>query len=113
MGPPSHIMQSFILPTLSQPGAESVRIAQATHRPVEVVLRVIGPPGEWAAFSYDPVELNVDQGLVPVGNTIIIPSGQFQPLHLRPRQVIYAKGSHSLTAEFPVCVSVTMTESIV
>lgn len=76
-------------------------------------------------FSFDsPNELNVPpvpgHQRLPIGNTLAIPAGQFQILHLRPYQSIYAKGSigpdvldSKGNPRPPVCVSVTQTESSV
>jgi len=114
-----------VLPSLTVPNSQAIRVGAATAKPHEVTLRVLGAPGEWAVFSFDsPNELNMPPQAghqrLPIGNTLAIPSGQFQIIHLRPYQTIYAKGSigpdildSKNRPRPPVCVSVTLTESTV
>lgn len=108
---PTLTMQSMRLPYRGDSSSQAIRVAQATDKPYEVTLRVIGPPGEWAMFSFDPTELNTGTSLIPLGGTFVVMSGQDHTMRLLPYQVIYAKGSSTGgDGVFPVCVSVSMTE---
>jgi hypothetical protein len=123
--PNANIARTYVLPSLTVSNSLAVKVAAATATPYQVVLRVLGPPGEWAVFSFDsPNELNgppvANHQRLPIGNTLAVPAGQFQILSLRPYQTIYAKGSigpdvldSKNRPRPPVCVSVTQTESSV
>jgi len=98
-------MKSFTLPFIGDVRSEPVRIATAGPKdPYEVVVRVVEPPGGQAVLSFEPNELNpgplgsvstltADFSQFPVGDVLIIPSGQFQVLRLRPKQGLFAKGT--------------------
>lgn len=101
-------MQSISLPDRGDSSRAAVRVAQATDVDYEVTLRVVGSPGEWAIFSFDPAELNTGTNLIPLGGTIIVQAGQHHTMRLRPYQAIYGKGSTS--DPYPVCVSISMSE---
>lgn len=87
----STIVSTHVLPQLgtTQP---AVRIATAYDIPTEAVLRCVGPPGSYVAFSFDPTELSLTNPVVPSGNTGIVPAGQFETIRMKPKSVLYAKG---------------------
>ena len=92
--PENSIMQTLQLPSLTDPKAPAIRLAQAIDSMATVTLRVVGPAGTFAAFALDQNELaHPDMPATPTGNTVIVPSGQTHQIRLRPREVIYAKGS--------------------
>jgi hypothetical protein len=97
-------MKSFTLPFIGNIKSEPVRIATAGIEPYEVVVRVVEPPGGHAVLSFEPNELNpgplgsvstlsTNFSQFPVGDVLVIPSGQFQVVRLRPRQGLFAKGT--------------------
>lgn len=97
-------MKSFTLPFIGDVKSEPVRIATAGLEPYEVVVRVVEPPGGHAVLSFEPNELNpgplgsvstlsTNFSQFPVGDVLVIPSGQFQIMRLRPRQGLFAKGT--------------------
>jgi hypothetical protein len=95
-------MRTYRLPWLADAGNSAVRIATAGNSSMEAVVRVVSPPGGLAAFSFSPNELNLAQTVVapglstvPAGETLVVPSGQQQPIHMNPKQVLYAKGNLS------------------
>lgn len=95
----SSTMKTYTLPSLNDRTRGAIRVAQATDVPYEVVLRTIGPAGTYAAFSMNVTELNTYQGNVvtqpPLGDVVLLPTSQYQVIKLRPREVLYAKGSQS------------------
>lgn len=100
--------RTFYLPSLTDPRSEAVRIATATDRHCRATVRVVAPSGGFIAVAYSPGELNTPgQDAIPVGDTLIMPTGDTQEMRLSPRQALYAKGSVSgvvvsvLTAETP------------
>jgi hypothetical protein len=98
-------MRSYTLPSLTNPRSEAIRIATAGRQPYEVIVRCVEPPGGHAVISFDANELNMVGHLpsvstlstnfsaFPIGDVLVIPAGQFQPVRLRPNQVLYAKGT--------------------
>lgn len=90
----SSTMKSYTLPSLNDKTRGAIRVAQATDLPYDVMIRTIGPPGQYAALSLNVGELNSASG-VPVGDLILLPTSQFQTLKLKPKEVLYAKGSQS------------------
>ncbi len=97
-------MKSFTLPFIGNIKSEPVRIATAGTEPYEVVVRVVEPPGGHAVLSFEPNELNpgplgsvstlsTNFSQFPVGDVLVIPSGQFQVVRLRPKQALFAKGT--------------------
>jgi hypothetical protein len=97
-------MKSFTLPFIGNPRSEPIRVATAGREPYEVVVRVVEPPGGHAVLSFEPNELNpgpigsvstlsTNFSQFPVGDVLVIPSGQFQIVRLRPGQALYAKGT--------------------
>ena len=97
-------MRSYTLPYIGDPRSEAIKVAEAGTVAYEVVVRVVQPPGGFAVLAFDPNELNVSgvpfvqtlgtsYSAFPVGNTLIMPAGQFQVLRLAPRQSLYAKGT--------------------
>jgi hypothetical protein len=97
-------MRTYRLPWLADASNPAVRIATAGNVSMEAVVRVVAPPGALAAFSFSPNELNITQAVVapglssvPAGDTLVVPAGQQQPIHMNPRQVLYAKGNMSPT----------------
>lgn len=97
-------MRSYALPYIGDPRSEAIKVAEAGSMPYECVVRVVQPPGGFAILSFDPNELNVagipsvqtlgtSYSAYPVGNNLIMPSGQFQVLRLAPHQSLYAKGN--------------------
>jgi hypothetical protein len=97
-------MKSFTLPFIGNIKSEPIRVATAGREPYEVVVRVVEPPGGHAVLSFEPNELNpgpigsvstlsTNFSQFPVGDVLVIPSGQFQIVRLRPGQALYAKGT--------------------
>jgi hypothetical protein len=103
---PGLVTRSFRLPSLTDYESGAVRIGQATDVEYEAIVRTVGPAGEWAVISFNPTEL-MQPGMsnFPVGDVLVLPSGQWQKMRLLPRQVLYAKGSVD-----EVVVSVTLNE---
>lgn len=62
----------------------------AGERHWSVSLRVVSPPGAFAAFSTNYAEL-LRPGLV--GEALIVPVGEAHAIRLKPKDVLYAKGS--------------------
>jgi hypothetical protein len=98
---PETRMKSWTLPATGEP----YQIVKASRRPYRVVVRTVGPPGAFAIVSPDPTELVTNTNAVPVGDTLIIPSGAQNEIRLTPRQALYARGNVA-----GVCISVTYTE---
>ena len=92
------IIRSYILPP---PGGEAIRLVSSADQPYTVMLRVVDPPGSFAMFSFDPTTLN-NTIVIPTGENIIIPVGQWQSVPLPPYSALYGRGSVS-----EVVVSVT------
>jgi hypothetical protein len=97
-------MRTYRLPWLGDTSTPSVRIATSGNVSQEVTVRVVAPPGALAAFSFSPNELNLGQAIVgpgmstvPAGDTLVVPSGQQQTIHMNARQVLYAKGNMAPT----------------
>lgn len=95
-------MRTYRLPWLADADNPAVRIATAGNMSMEAVVRVVSPPGALAAFSFSANELNIPQrtvgpgmSTVPAGDTLVIPAGQQQQIHMNPKQVLYAKGNFS------------------
>ena len=118
-------MRSFTLPSLTNFRSEAVRIATAGSSPYEVVVRCVEPPGGHAVLAFDPNELNMVGHLpsvstltanfsaFPIGDVLVVPAGQFQPVRLRPGQALYAKGTVSpngSTGVKGVIISVTAAD---
>jgi hypothetical protein len=121
-------MRSYTLPSLTNFRSEAIRIATAGKQPYEVVVRAIEPPGGHAVVSFDANELNMVGHLpsvstlstnfsaFPIGDVLVIPTGQFQPIRLRPGQVLYAKGTvapNASTGVKGVIISVSAADFIV
>lgn len=121
-------MRSYTLPPLTDFRSEAIRIATAGKQPYEVVVRCVEPPGGYAVISFDANELNMVGNLpsvstlsanfsaFPIGDVLVIPSGQFQPVRLRPGQVLYAKGTvapNGSSGVKGVIVSVTAADFVV
>jgi hypothetical protein len=97
-------MRTYRLPWLGDVTTPSVRVATSGNVSQEVTVRVVAPPGALAAFSFSPNELNLGQAVVapglstvPAGDTLVVPSGQQQTIHMNAKQVLYAKGNMSPT----------------
>jgi len=95
-------MRTYRLPWLADADNPAIRIATAGNASMEAVVRVVAPPGALAAFSFSANELNLPQrtvgpgmSTVPAGDTLVVPSGQQQEIHMNPKQVLYAKGNFS------------------
>ncbi len=95
-------MRTYRLPWLADADNPAVRIATAGNVSMEATVRVVSPPGALAAFSFSANELNLPQrtvgpgmSTVPAGDTLVVPSGQQQSIHMNPKQVLYAKGNFS------------------
>jgi hypothetical protein len=101
----SSVVKSYRLPSLNDKTRGAIRVAQATDVAYEVALRTVSPDGQFAAFSFSATELNTATN-PPIGDNIILPTGHWQLMTLRPREVLYAKGSNA-----NVVVSVTMNEA--
>ena len=121
-------MRSYTLPALTNFRSEAIRIATAGKQPYEVVVRCVEPPGSHAVIAFDANELNMVGHLpavstastnfsaFPIGDVLVIPAGQFQPVRLRPGQVLYAKGTAAPNASTGVkgtIVSVTAADFVV
>lgn len=114
-------MRTYRLPWLADEHNPAVRIATAGNASMEAVVRVVSPPGALAAFSFSPNELNIPQrtvgpgmSTVPAGDTLVIPAGQQQTIHMNPKQVLYAKGNFSNTNPTgSVVVSVSTVDNYV
>jgi hypothetical protein len=114
-------MRTYRLPWLADASNPAVRIATAGNASMEAVVRVVSPPGALAAFSFSPNELNITQTVVapglstvPAGDTLVVPAGQQQQIHMNPRQVLYAKGNISPTSPTgPVVVSISTVDNYV
>lgn len=95
-------MRTYRLPWLADADNPAIRIATAGNVSMEAVVRVVSPPGALAAFSFSANELNIPQrtvgpgmSTVPAGDTLVVPAGQQQEIHMNPKQVLYAKGNFS------------------
>lgn len=91
-------LRTVSLPSLTDLNSEAVPVAKAPkHTAMDVELRVLGPAGSFAAFSYDASELNMpDLGTRPSGYTIVIPTGTVGSpavLMLQRGQTLYGKAS--------------------
>jgi len=93
-------MRTYRLPWLADVDNPAIRIATAGNVSMEATVRVVSPPGALAAFSFSANELNIPQrtigpgmSTVPAGDTLVIPAGQQQEIHMNPKQVLYAKGN--------------------
>lgn len=114
-------MRTYRLPWLADESNPAVRIGTAGNASMEAVVRVVSPPGALAAFSFSPNELNGAQrviapGLstVPAGDTLVVPAGQQQAIHMNPKQVLYAKGNMSPTgATGPVVISISTVDNFI
>lgn len=121
-------MRSYTLPPLTDFRSEAIRIATAGKQPYEVVVRCVEPPGGHAVVAFDANELNMVGHLpsvstlsanfsaFPIGDVLVIPAGQFQPVRLRPGQVLYAKGTvapNGSSGVKGVIVSVTAADFVV
>lgn len=114
-------MRTYRLPWLADVNTPAVRIATAGAVSMEATIRVVAPPGALAALSFSANELNLAQrevapGLssVPAGDTLVIPSGQQQQIHMNPRQVLYAKGNMSPTNPTgPVVISISGVDNYI
>lgn len=114
-------MRTYRLPWLADEHNPAIRIATAGNASMEAVVRVVSPPGALAAFSFSPNELNIPQrtvgpgmSTVPAGDTLVIPAGQQQEIHMNPKQVLYAKGNFSNTNPTgSVVVSVSTVDNYV
>lgn len=88
------ILNTVTLPSLTVPQSVAARLATATDVPYRVTVRVISPVASWAIMAYSPNDLDIPTlGVLPVGETAIIPVGEFQRFRLAPRQALFAKGS--------------------
>jgi hypothetical protein len=83
------------LPSLSAARSQAIRIAGSNNAPVRATLRAVGPPGSFAALSFDAGELNIPgtAAVLPTGFTYSIPSGGSQVVDLNRGQYLYAKGN--------------------
>lgn len=121
-------MRSYTLPSLTDFQSEAIRIATAGRHPYEVIVRAVEPPGGHAVVSFDANELNMVGHLpsvstlstnfsaFPIGDVMVIPTGQFQPIRLRPGQVLYAKGTvapNASTGVKGVIISVAAADFVV
>lgn len=101
-------MRSLTLPQLGTLSM-AVRVATGGREPTDVTLRVVGPPGGFGVFSADAAALNMPGiGTLPIGDTLLLPTGDTQRIRLKPRQPLYGRGSLA-----GVVVSVTMSEAVV
>jgi hypothetical protein len=71
-----------------------------------VQIRVLGPPGQFAAFATDAARLRVVNSFMG-DDVLIVPSGAVQEMTINPRQIIYGMGSDNR-----VSVSVVASEQI-
>jgi hypothetical protein len=88
----SSYMQTIALPNISDLSTEAARLASATSTPYDVIVRVVGPAGSYAAFSLDQTELQRGGTAIPTGNTVIVQSGEAHKIRLLPHQAVFAKG---------------------
>lgn len=114
-------MRTYRLPWLADVDNPAIRIATAGNASMEAVVRVVAPPGGLAAFSFSSNELNLAQRIVapglssvPAGDTLVVPSGQQQAIHMNPKQVLYAKGNMANTNPVgPVVISISTVDNYV
>lgn len=114
-------MRTYRLPWLADASTPAIRIATAGNVSMDATVRVVAPPGALAAFSFSPNELNLAQPIVapglssvPAGDTLVVPSGQQQHIHMNPRQVLYAKGNLSPSnATGPVVISISGVDNYI
>lgn len=71
-----------------------------------VQIRVLGPPGQFAAFATDAARLRVVNSFMG-DDVLIVPSGAVQEMTINPRQIIYGMSSDN-----KVSVSVVASEQI-
>lgn len=89
------LMRSYLLPNINTPGTLPIRIARAGDVPYDVSIRVVSPANAQAIIATDPNELNVIG--IPIGNTLILATGERQVVRISPRQSLYAKGTLNST----------------
>jgi hypothetical protein len=114
-------LRTYRLPWLADESTPAVRIGAAGDASMEAVVRVVSPPGALAAFSFSPNELNIPQTVVapglsavPAGDTLVIPAGQQQQIHMNPKQVLYAKGNMSPSNPTgPVVISISTVDNYI
>jgi hypothetical protein len=114
-------LRTYRLPWLADGSTPAVRIGTAGNASMEAVVRVVSPPGALAAFSFSPNELNIPQTVVapglstvPAGDTLVIPAGQQQRIHMNPKQALYAKGNMSPSSPTgPVVVSISTVDNYI
>jgi len=100
-------VRTMTLPDMTDRRLSAVRIASATDVAFEATVRVVAPIGAFAVLAYTASELSTD-GLpsIPTGETMVLPAGESQKLHLSAHQCLYAKGS-----DVGVVISVSTSES--
>jgi hypothetical protein len=98
------IGQSFLLPG---PGQDAIRVASTTDIPYMVQVRPVDPPGAFAILSFSPTELNIrgPGTAVPIGDTIVIPVGQWQNIPMGPNMALYARGNQGGANRITLSVS--------
>jgi hypothetical protein len=120
-------MRSYVLPSLTDPSADPIRVVTAGDQPYEVIIRCVEPPGGHAVLARDPNELRVGAlpavstattnfSEFPVGDVVVIPSGQFQHLRLRPHEALFAKGTaakNASTGVAGVIISISAADFLV
>jgi hypothetical protein len=93
------IARSYTLPgpqvgAVPQPETNAVRLVSSTDQAYNVMVRVVDPPGAFGIFAYDANQINIyGAQAIPVGDTIIIPVGQWQRIPLAPYSSLYGRGS--------------------
>ena len=108
-------MRTVDLPAVENSNSRAVRVVQAPKdTPYQAEIQVVSPPGSFAVLSFDASTLNLpmQNGALPRGDTMIVPAGVFKPVFLAPGQVLYGKGANggNPAGSVPVTVSVSAAQ---
>ena len=108
-------MRTVDLPAVENPYSRAVRVVQAPKdTPYQAEIQVVSPPGSFAVLSFDAATLNLpmQNGALPRGDTMSVPAGVFKPVFLAPGQVLYGKGANggNPAGSVPVTVSVSAAQ---
>jgi hypothetical protein len=78
--------------TLPAPGADPTCLYRSRGYSVDVTVRAVSPPAQFATLAHNAVELQ-GGAAVPIGNTFVLATGSQMVIRLRPDQYLYARGS--------------------